>query len=129
LADIAGGGAGIAMTKESLHLDYESASPPHSKRTVRISAAVQTGTAIAANICLIEMANVDRSWGAIQIAILISPVVNLVLVGISIALTPLVTHLSRGAPIWLYVLTSIMAPASAIVVDYFIIGAMPLHGC
>ncbi len=79
------------------------------------------------NSLLVGAAAGDRSLGALAIAWLIGPIVN----GATVLLSWLALLLYRprltGAPLAMYVVTSLLLPPVAVVADYFIIGSMELR--
>lgn len=84
---------------------------------------------VAANAVLIYWAAKDRSWGAMGIMIMIGPLVNAAIALVSVALFPLVRRVSLGAIVSPYIVTSIVVPIAAIIVDAVCILSMGLHGC
>ena len=83
---------------------------------------------LALNAVLVAAAAEDRSWGALGIMILYGPIANGVLMLASLACTPLARRFS-GASATFHVLTSILLPIGAAMVDGVIIFGMDLHGC
>ena len=83
---------------------------------------------IALNAQFIAWAAEDRSFTAIQISILVGPVSNVILLLVSLAVTPLLRRTVGGASVGLYKAVSIGLPLVAVMVDFVVIFAMPLHG-
>ena len=82
---------------------------------------------VLANFVLVTEAATDKSWGALQIMILIGPITNGVLCAVSFAFTPLVKRFTGGA-LTLHILASLL-PLAAIFADGLLIFLMDLHGC
>jgi len=107
-------------------LDYRSP-PPADLRPPR---PLFTASSVALHglVVLVAAAAEDRSWGALGIMILYGPIANGVLMLASLACTPLARRFS-GASATFHVLTSILLPIGAAMVDGVIIFGMDLHGC
>jgi hypothetical protein len=119
------------MNSDLKQLEYESATPARatSRRAVLAAASIDAAVVIAVNAMLLTWANGDRSWGAMAIAIGYGPIANAFLALLSLAFIPLVRHVSRGAPVLIYVLTPLLLPVTATVSDFLLIGTLPMHGC
>ena len=87
------------------------------------------GLQIATNGILVARAAADRSWGALYIMLVVGPIANGLIMLVSLALIPLVRHLSRGAVVKPYVFTALLGPIAGIVMDGAIIMGIGLHGC
>ena len=92
------------------------------------AAAVVAVLVIAANIWLVVQAAEDQSHGAIAIAFMVGPVVNALMLAVSLVVTPLVRRLLSAPSMGLYVATCVGVPLAAVFVDFMVILAMPLHG-
>lgn len=111
-------------------VDYATpATPAPRSPHVRNAALASAGVVLVANVVLLAMARSDRSWGALGIGVFVGPIVNAVLLLLSLACIPLVRSAARGAPISAYVATSIAIPLIAIPVDFILILSMGLSGC
>ncbi len=93
------------------------------------AALLAVGIAIAVNALLILVANANRSWTALGIAIIFGPIMNGILIVVSLAFVPVVRRLGGGASVSLYVLAGILVPIAATVVDAACIMSMKLQGC
>jgi hypothetical protein len=113
-------------------LDYRGPSVKRrwpSWRRVTQSAGVAGAVAVVVNLALIGVAARDRSWGALAIMILYGPIINGALILVSLGFIPLVKKYAGGAPIKPYVLTGVLAPLAAVLVDAAFIMTLDLHGC
>ena len=84
---------------------------------------------LAANLLLLGVAYVDRSWGALGIAMMIGPITNGVLAVVGLACLPVLKRRAPGAATGTYLLASLVLPLLAIPTDLFAIIAMDLRGC
>ena len=101
---------------------------PPNKRTA-LCTGIAVAVVVAANVYLVSVAAVDRSWGALQIMIMVGPITNAVGMVLSLAMTPVVRHISQGAAVFPYVIAAIAVPIISIFVDAGCILSMGLHGC
>ncbi len=83
---------------------------------------------VGLNVVAIVIALIDRSWLAVGIAILGAPIMNGLLALISLAVIRGMTR-QAGLSLLGHIGLSIGGSAIAAVIDYFLILAMPLHGC
>jgi hypothetical protein len=98
-------------------------------RRVRLAAILVTGVVLAVNAGLLATAVGDRSWTALNIAILSGPITNGVLLLLGLLGIPLVKSGAAGAPVRSYVITAVGLPLAAIPADFLLIFSMGLHGC
>ena len=111
-------------------LSYQAREKPKgSPTTVKSWAVGVAALVLSVNVYLVASAVADRSWGALAIAIIIGPMTNVAILLVSLVLTPLVRFASRGASVTPYVLTSMLAPVAAILIDGACILPLDLHGC
>jgi len=80
------------------------------------------------NLLLLGAAHSDRSLGAFGIAIMWGPIINALILLVSLACIPIV-KMGTSALIGSYVAVAIALPLLAIPVDFGIIANMGLHGC
>jgi len=73
---------------------------------------------------LLAEASADRSWGALGIALVISPTTNGVIALIGLACAPIVKRRAWDLPVRPYLLASVFLPVAAVVADFVIITAM-----
>ncbi len=97
----------------------------------RTNHQVQTAAMLVAcmNLVLLWVAIDDKSWGAIGIAMLFGPLLNL---SVAAALVAWASHgkISIGArPSWQTILPFWLMPLLATVLDWVVIAQLPLHGC
>lgn len=85
---------------------------------------------MAVNAALLVVANNDRSWGAIGVAMFLGPLANAAVGLIALVGTTVVAAVAGSkVPFGTIVLGSIFLPVAAIVLDWVVIATMPLHGC
>ncbi|MBI1367234.1 MAG: hypothetical protein GC162_01125 [Planctomycetes bacterium] len=95
----------------------------------RLSIAIFLIPLVIANLILLMMAWQDRSFGALAIAIAIGPITNGVMLLLGLVGIPFVKAAAKGRSITDYLTWSIAAPVGAVMLDFFIIFNMGLHGC
>jgi hypothetical protein len=83
---------------------------------------------ILVNIPLLVLAAMDRSWGALGIAIVVGPIVN-VLVGLLLLAVSLSMKSKTGFSTEQCFLMCAATTGGAVVLDFLIIFSMGLHGC
>jgi hypothetical protein len=122
----------MSPSDEPAVLDYQSAqSKPDlssEKRVRRLAYLVAAVTAVT-NGTLIYSASSGDGWGALGIALMVGPIVNVVLIVMTLVTRPLVKHHFGGASTSLYVLAGVLTPIAAIFIDAICIFSMDLHGC
>jgi hypothetical protein len=111
-------------------LDYRSplAKRPPANRPVYVAAGIAAAVALIANATLVSWAASDRSWGALGIMVMIGPITNGVLALLSLPFIPIVRRISHGASVVPYVLTGVLIPIGAVLVDAACILSLDLHG-
>lgn len=101
---------------------------------VRRNSRTQTATIVvacvvlAANVLLLAVAALDRSWGAFAIVIVVGPITNGILLLLSLACIPIVKSSVAGGSIKLYLAAAIGLPLAAIPIDFFIMSAIGMYG-
>jgi hypothetical protein len=84
---------------------------------------------VAATMAMLYFANVDRSWGALCIAVIYSPVVNFVFLVLALALLPLLRSASRIASLRRYIVALFVVPIVSTFLIAVCVWFMDLHGC
>src|ERR1700748_3819179 len=79
---------------------------------------------VVMNLIALGVAALDRSWGALGIAVIYGPLMNGLLGFISLVFTVRLI----GENVRSHIVLSIVSPLLAITVDYLIINSLPLHG-
>ncbi|HEV8003234.1 MAG TPA: hypothetical protein VGP63_25330 [Planctomycetaceae bacterium] len=92
---------------------------PNAKPRPRLmiaATALFTVVVLSINLALARVQVVDHfSWGAMAIALEISPLINGTLLVVAVVLTPVVRRFGAGAPIWPYVVVAVTLTLLAIV--------------
>jgi hypothetical protein len=96
--------------------------------SVNKASLILAGVVLAVNGLLLLNAFSDKSFVAIQIAIITGPIINLIILGISLVGTKTVRSAAQGASIETYRVAAIGLPLAAILADFVIIFSMHLHG-
>jgi hypothetical protein len=96
---------------------------------VTIAAAITAVSVIGVNGWLLYGAASDRSWGALYVLFVAGPVVNGVIVLVTLLSSYLLQWLSGGVSVAIFICAGVLLPVVAIVVDAVLIFGMNLHGC
>jgi hypothetical protein len=83
---------------------------------------------VAVNLLALGAAWQDRSWGALMIAVVVGPALNGVLALVGLAATPFLRRRRSPFPVRRHVAFSLGVPIAAIVIDFFAIASMGVHG-
>jgi hypothetical protein len=83
---------------------------------------------VLANLIALGAAWQDRSWGALGIALVYSPMFNGMLALIGLVAIPFLRRYRLKFLVWRHVALSLGVPIAAIVIDFIIICSMGIHG-